>query len=311
MASEFVQSRSPKRLFRRRLALGRRLDHDQHSVFIVIRAGLGDDAGDGSVNIMSEYAWSVPDLSKFTQIDLGFRSVLFALSESSPTGSGIPSARGEGVLFSMQAKCRLADLLEQHPRLLWDTAILATQAVLLDRFQDRPHRISLDVRNAPGFGSGEMVLSIDNAGMDDGRLARLRRTYQPTPFDAAKKAQQSQAKQGPADSAKALFKDTADAAAAILRRLRQVELASIAIAGLALHNAGNHEIRDVAFRGSTTDYLVGEEGYLLEVANGWRRTDFAAAWGQEWDRLREQVGSGFFLCMVEFETPAGRLWFNS
>jgi hypothetical protein len=264
-----------------------------------------------SLLIMSKYAWSVPGLSKFTQIDLGFPSELFALSDSSPTGPEIPIARGEGVRFSMQAKCELADLLELHPRLLWDTAIVATQAVLLDRFQDRPRRISLDVRNAPNFGSGEIVLSIDSFGMDDGRLARPRRTYEPTSVYAAKEAQQSQAKQGPAGPAKPSFKDTAAAAAAILCRLRQVELASVAIAGLALHYAGNHEIRDIAFRGTAADYLVGEEGYLLEVAHIWRRTDFAAAWGQKWDRLSEQFGSGFFLCVVEFETPAGRLWFNS
>ncbi len=210
----------------------------------------------------------------------------------------------------MQAQCKLADLLDLHPRLLWDTAILATQAVLLDRFHDRPPRISLDVRNAPGFGSGELVLSIDIAEIDDDRLALLRRTYEPIPFYAAEKPQQPQAKQGPAGLARPSFKDTANAAAAILRRLRQVELGSIAIAGLALHHAGNHEIRDIAFRGCAADYLVGEEGYRLEVAVVWRRTDFPAVWAQRWDRLREQVGTGFFVCALEFETPAGRLWFN-
>jgi hypothetical protein len=79
----------------------------------------------------------------------------------------------------MEASCRLVDLLELHPRLLWDTVTLATQVVLLDRFQDRPHQINLDVRHAPGFGSTELTLSIDNAGVDDDRLARLRRTYEP------------------------------------------------------------------------------------------------------------------------------------
>jgi hypothetical protein len=88
-------------------------------------------------------------------------------------------------------------------------------------------------------------------------------------------------------------------------------LASIAIAGLALHHAGNHEIRDIAFRGSASDYRVGDERYLLEVDGRWSRVDFAAAWGQKWDRLSSQVGSGFFVCVVEFETPAGRLWFSS
>jgi hypothetical protein len=211
----------------------------------------------------------------------------------------------------MQARCRLVDLPELHPRLPWDTAILATHALLLDRFQDRPHRISLDVRNAPGFGSGEMVLSIDNTGIDDGRFARLRRTYEPpAPFYHAKKARQPQAKQVPAGPAKPSFKDTADAALDILRRLRQVELASIAIAGLALHHAGNHEIRDIALWGSGADYLVAEEGYRLEVAGRTRRADFAAAWDQKWDRLSDHVSPGFFACVVEFETPAGRLWFN-
>ncbi len=210
----------------------------------------------------------------------------------------------------MDAKCRLVDLPELHPRLLWDTAILAAHAVLSRRFQDRPHRISLDVRNAPGFGSGELVLSIDYAGIDDDRLAHLRRAFEPTLFYAAKKAPQPQANHGLIRPAKPTFKDTADAAAEILGRLMQVELATIAIAGLALHHAGNHEIRDIAFRGRPVDYLVGEEGYLLEVAWGTRRTDFAAVWGQKWDRLSEHVGSGFFVCVVEFETPAGRLWFN-
>jgi hypothetical protein len=212
--------------------------------------------------------------------------------------------------FLMEAKCRLADLLEQHPRLLWDTAILATQAVLLDRFHDRPPRINLDVRNVPGFGSGEMVLSIDNADIDNDRLALLRRTYDPIPFYAAEKPQHPQAKQDPAGLARPSFKNTADAAAAILRRLRQVELASIAIAGLALHHAGNHEIRDIAFRGIAADYLIGEEGYLLAVAVRTRRADFAAAWEQKWNRLSDQASPDFFVCVVELETPAGRLWFN-
>ena len=171
----------------------------------------------------------------------------------------------------MEVSCRLVDLLELHPRLLWDTVILATHAVLLDRFQDRTHQINLDVRNVPGFGSSEMILSIDIAGIDVGRLARLRRTYETT---------------------------------------RQVELASIAIAGLALHHAGNHEIRDIGIRGSAADYLVGEEGYLLEIGGRTRRTDFAVAWAQKWDVLSERAASGFFVCVVEFETPAGRLWFN-
>ena len=149
--------------------------------------------------------------------------------------------------------------------------ILAAAAVLEERFRDRPHPIIVDVRDVPGFGSGEVILSIDHTGIDDDRIAKLRRTYEST---------------------------------------RQVELASIAIAGLALYVAGNHEIRDVAIRGSAADYLIGEDGYLLEVAGRSRRTDLTLAWAEKWDRLTEQVGSRFFVCVVEFETPAGRLWFN-
>jgi hypothetical protein len=207
---------------------------------------------------------------------LGFRLELIRDSESGDYGpdrffsvrNSNFGRKDEGATFLMEATCRLVDLLELHPRLLWDTIILATYAVLFDRFQDRPYQLSLDAQNVPGFGSREMILSIDAAGIDRNRVASLRRTYETT---------------------------------------RQVELASIAIAGLALHHAGNHEIRDIAIRGSAADYLVGEERYLLEVAGRSRRTDFAAAWGQKWDRLSEQVGSGFFVCVVEFETPAGRL----
>jgi hypothetical protein len=171
----------------------------------------------------------------------------------------------------MEASCRLVDLLEMHPRLLWDTIILAAVAVLDDRFQGRTPRMILDVRDAPGFGSGEVILSIESSGIERDRVARLRRTYESP---------------------------------------RQVEMASIAIAALGIFIAGNQEILDVAIRGSAADYLVGNEGYLLEVAGRSRRADFAAAWEKKWDRLTGQVGSGFCACVVEFETPAGRLWFN-
>jgi hypothetical protein len=182
----------------------------------------------------------------------------------------VVSKQGRGS-YLVEVTCRLVDLLDMHPRLLWDSIILAAAAVLGDRFQDRPQRLNLDVRDVPGFGSGEVILSIDPDGIDRDRVARLRRTYE---------------------------------------SMRQVEMASIAIAALGVFVAGNHEIRDVAIRGSAADYLVGKEGYLLEVAGRSRRADFTAAWGQKWERLTDQVGSGFFACVVEFETPAGRLWFN-
>ena len=92
---------------------------------------------------------------------------------------------------------------------------------------------------------------------------------------------------------------------------RLIELAAIAIAGLGLFAAGGHQIRDVALRGSSADYLVDEENYLLEVSGRSRRSDFQAAWDARWNRLSERSGSGFIVCVSEFETPAGRLAFGT
>jgi hypothetical protein len=49
--------------------------------------------------------------------------------------------------------------------------------------------------------------------------------------------------------------------------------------------------------------------YLLEVAGRSRRHDFRAAWQQRWQRLLERMGGGFYFCVAEFKTPAGRLEF--
>jgi hypothetical protein len=88
-----------------------------------------------------------------------------------------------------------------------------------------------------------------------------------------------------------------------------VELAAIAIAGLALFAAGGHQIRDIALRGSSADYLVDAESYLLEVAGRSRRSDLDAAWQTRWRRLSDRLGSGFFVCVAEFESPSARLAF--
>jgi hypothetical protein len=159
-----------------------------------------------------------------------------------------------------------------HPRLLWDTIILAAAGVLEDRFHDLPRRLVLEVRDIPGFGSDKLSLEIDTSGIDGDRIARLRRTYEPT---------------------------------------RQVELAAIAIAGFGLHFAGNHEFRDVALRGSRADYLVGDENVRLEIAGRTPKADFGTACQQKRDRLIDHIGSGFLICVVEFETPAGRMEFSS
>ncbi len=155
MASEFVQWPSPGRLFRPRgHALGRRLDHDQHAIFILIRSRLSDEAGDGLVNpAMDVHTRLVPTLPRrndpgaaprraggrpgrlfltsallcqntrrpfpmsrnSAQIDLGVRSVLLALSESSPTGSGIPSPRDEGVAFIYGREMQASRLARAAP----------------------------------------------------------------------------------------------------------------------------------------------------------------------------------------------------
>jgi len=158
-----------------------------------------------------------------------------------------------------------------HPGLLWESIVVAAAAILEERYHGLPYRLDLDLRGIPGFGTDELILNISADEIDASRIGRFRRTYE--------------------DS-------------------RQVELAAIAIAGLGLHFAGHHEIRDVALRGSAADYLVGEDHFRLEVAGRTRRADFGAAWQQKWERLTDQVGSAFFVCVVEFETPTGRLEFS-
>ena len=57
------------------------------------------------------------------------------------------------------------------------------------------------------------------------------------------------------------------------------------------------------------DYLVDDELHLLEVAGRSRGSDLNSAWKQRWGRLSDRLGSGFYVCVAEFETPAGRLAF--
>lgn len=170
----------------------------------------------------------------------------------------------------MEVACRLVDLSEMHPGLLWESIVLAAAAILQERFSSVPYRLTLDVRNVPGFRTDELILNIDPDGVDMGRITRFKRTYEES---------------------------------------QQVELAAIAIAGLGLYFAGCHEIRDVAIRGSAADHLVGEEHHRLEIGGRTRRADFWTSWQQKWSRLTDQVGSAFFVCVVEFETSTGRLEF--
>lgn len=165
---------------------------------------------------------------------------------------------------------RLVDLSGMHPRLLWDTLITAAAAVLAGTQAPPPFKFALAIHNVPGFGDGELRLLLDPVGVPDERLDRVRRTYEPS---------------------------------------RLIELAAIAIAGIGLHQAGGHEILDLAVRGSAADYLVDESRHHLEIAGRTRRSDMETAWQQKWQRLEEVQEGGCYVCVVEFESPAGRLAF--
>ena len=167
-------------------------------------------------------------------------------------------------------KLRLCDLVNMHPSLLWTEIGAATAAVLDSRGFPTPYAFSVDMDNVPEFGTGRINLEISRAGISADHILRLRRTW---------------------DSP------------------RLVEFAAIAIAGLALFAAGGHQIRDVALRGTSADYLVDADCHLLEVAGRSRRIDFDAAWQARWDRLSRRPGSGFYVCVCEFETPSAQLAF--
>lgn len=171
----------------------------------------------------------------------------------------------------MDVTVRLLDLTAMHPRLLWDDLAAAAAATLAGADTRGPFPFELTVQDVPAFGSDVVRMTIDPAGLSPDHVARLRRTYEPS---------------------------------------RLVELAAVAVAGLGLYHAGGHEIRDVALRGSGADYLVDDAAHLLEVAGRSRRSDFAAAWHQRRERLSERGTGGFYICVVEFETPAGRLAFH-
>jgi len=170
----------------------------------------------------------------------------------------------------MSSTLRLTDLSTMHPRLLWNEIIAAAAAVLGEGNQSAPHPFQLDLEDLPGFGSGRLDWSLDTTGVSDAHVERLRRTFESS---------------------------------------RLVELAAIAIAGLGLYHGGGHEIMDVALRGTAADYLVDSSNYPLEIGGRSRRSDLKSAWQQKWAQLAERRSSGFYLCIVEFETRTGRLAF--
>jgi hypothetical protein len=172
----------------------------------------------------------------------------------------------------MDISVRLIDLTIMHPRLLWEDIIAAMVVILSQTGGQSTFPFELTVEDLPGFGSAQLRLAIDSVEVASEHMSRLQRTYEPS---------------------------------------RLVELAAIAVVGLGLYHGGGHEIRDVALRGSGADYLVDESNHLLEVAGRSRRSDFGVAWQQRWQRLTDRIGSGFYVCVAEFETPAGRLAFKA
>jgi len=168
----------------------------------------------------------------------------------------------------MDAVLRLSDLPDMHPELLWESIVAATAAVLGEGGREPPHSFALSAERVFGFGSEECALLIDPCGISALQIARACRTYEPS---------------------------------------RRIELAAIAVAALGLHHAGGHEIVDLAVRGSGADYLVGQARYYLEIAGRSRRRDLEAAWHERWERLTQRWGSGFYLCVAEFDTCTARL----
>jgi hypothetical protein len=174
--------------------------------------------------------------------------------------------------MSKDISTSLVALPEMHPELEWQEISAATVAVLEDAGLESPYQVAFELTDTPGFGSDGVRLLVDRVGIPVERVARIRRTY-----EAA----------------------------------RRVELAAVALAGLALYHGGGHEILDVSLRGSGADYLVDAARTLLEVAGRSRSGDFESAWTNRLARLKERAVGAFYLCVVEFQTPAGRLLYHA
>lgn len=167
----------------------------------------------------------------------------------------------------MEIETSLSRLSEMHPELEWHEIAGASVTVFEDYGRESPYLLEIELVNVPGFGTELMQLMVDRIGIPSKVVDRIRRTYDST---------------------------------------RRVELAAIAATALALYHGGGHELVDIALRGSGADYLVDASRTVLEIGGRSRRADFAAAWRQKAERLGSRVEK-YYLCIVEFETPAGRL----
>lgn len=132
-----------------------------------------------------------------------------------------------------------------------------------------PLHFPIDCHDVPLFDTDRLDLLIDCSDVSERQKEQIRRTY---------------------DNA------------------RLIELAAIAVTGTVIYHGIGSEILDIAFRGSAADYVLST-GHFLEVAGRSRRSDVAAAWQQRALRLAERQPTGFYLAVIEFETPSGRIAF--
>jgi hypothetical protein len=139
----------------------------------------------------------------------------------------------------MDIEVRLSDLPFMHPRLLWDDIVAAAAAVLDKSASCSPCPFHFETIDLSHFDDGSATFLIDSRDVSTDHVSRIRRTYEPH---------------------------------------RIIELAAIAIAGVALFQVGAHEIRDVALRGTGADYLVDESNHILEIAGRSRKNDLLPAW---------------------------------
>jgi hypothetical protein len=171
----------------------------------------------------------------------------------------------------MQFSVSLAELPELHPSLWWDSLIAAAVLALKPRSINNSAFVEFAIESAPNSFNTALRLEIDLGEVSRWDLARLSRT-----FDSA----------------------------------RRIELAAIAIAGLAVYYLGRHRIGDAAIRGSGGDYHLDEGRYLLEVSGRSRRSGLAWAWNECQARLRKCADRPWCLVVIEFEWLTGRIGFG-
>jgi uncharacterized protein YbbK (DUF523 family) len=79
----------------------------------------------------------------------------------------------------MEVPVSLSDIPEWHPRLLWDSLLAATAAVL-EETQDQPQpRFPLKVVNVPRFDGGDLTLVVNVADVTAAQVTRIRKTFEP------------------------------------------------------------------------------------------------------------------------------------